>query len=92
MMRQGKKYCCLSEADPPGSRFLLDEGRCGILTPEGDVHALADGLQGMFGHVSRERCIAATFKSAAIFSLPSALAAWKRLLEQDQDWGTLNEE
>ncbi len=67
---------------PSGPQLLLDGGRCGILTPEGDARALADGLRTMFDPVSRERYAAAAFERAAMFSLPPALAAWERFLEQ----------
>ena len=68
---------------PSGPRFLLDEGRCGVLTPEGDARALADGLQTMFESTSRERYAAAALERAAMFSLLAAVEAWERLLEQD---------
>lgn len=66
---------------PSGPRFLLDEGRCGIVTPPGDIRAFAEGLLAMFHDAARRRYIAAALERASLFSLPVALNAWEELLD-----------
>jgi glycosyltransferase involved in cell wall biosynthesis len=68
---------------PTGPREILDHGRCGLLTPAGDEHAMAAAI----GMVLRDGAAQARYRQAAServrdFLADAVLPRWEELLER----------
>ena len=67
---------------PRGPAEIIDDGRDGVLVPDGDVTALADAIIALTGDDERRRRLgAAALEKAAAYDLPAIGSRWEALLD-----------
>lgn len=67
----------------PMVRWLIRDGENGMLTPNGDIDAMADAIAGLCDDEEKRRAIAtASLRSAAQFTEANVALRWRALLEE----------
>jgi glycosyltransferase involved in cell wall biosynthesis len=74
--------CAVVGSAVPGIRELVDDGRNGLLAPEGDAAALADALQALLTDTPRAAALADTARADALarYSLQRMTAEYESML------------